>query len=669
MAPEPSRAHAARLIASLLAVSLAFATPAHALRVVNWNILNYPGNTGPARDPLYRVVLAPLAADVVVTEETQSQAGVTEFLGNLNAIEPGMWTAAPFVDGNDTDSGLFYKPGSVQFLGQWAFYPNPAYPLRYIHVYRLKPVGYSSDAAEFRIYSLHLKASSGSSNVTDRYNECVGLRDSLNAMPPGTHVLVVGDYNFYTGLEPGMQKLIEVQPDSVGGPIGRLYDPLGLQNIAWQDNTFMQSAWTQSTCKTSDPNPCAPGAATGGLDDRFDLILPTYPLQDGAGIELVPGSYIVVGNDGQHHNNSIMDPPTIPEGATYAAALHGVSDHLPVRVDLRLPALVEVSSAPIAFGSVITGATVSQTRPVTNAAPAPGETLLYAYSAPPGFTAPAGPQAAAAGATNDDAIGLDTATPGAYSGALGFTSNSVDAANATIPVSGTVLRHAVASLDSAVVLGTTTLDFGTHDVGEFDSQSVRVHDQGWDALQARLSLTGGAIAGGAGRFSIVGGFSPSLVAGTGRTFDVAFDAGGAVQDSLYEATLTFSSSDEALPGATARPDLTVTLQATLHTGGTTAVGDQPPSATMLYAPFPNPIAGRATVRFDLARAGDVALEVFDLSGRRAATLMRGPLQPGRYSVQWNGLGENGAPVRAGLYFVRLSAPGTGAQSARVAVIR
>jgi hypothetical protein len=49
--------------------------------------------------------------------------------------------------------------------------------------------------------------------------------------------------------------------------------------------------------------------------------------------------------------------------------------------------------------------------------------------------------------------------------------------------------------------------------------------------------------------------------------------------------------------------------------------------------------------------------------------MKGALEPGRYSVQWNGLGEDGAPVRAGLYFVRLTAPGGGMQSSRVAVIR
>src|SRR5262249_25295025 len=158
-----TRTPATRWLASISAVLalVVLAAPAHALRLMDYNILNYPGTTGPTRDPFYRTILAPLSPDMLVTEETTSQAGVTEFLGSLNTMEPGQWAAAPFVDGNDTDCGMFYKPGKLQFLGQWAFYPNPANLLRFVHVYRLKPVGYSSDAAEFRIYALHLKASMG----------------------------------------------------------------------------------------------------------------------------------------------------------------------------------------------------------------------------------------------------------------------------------------------------------------------------------------------------------------------------------------------------------------------------------------------------------------------------------------------------------------------------
>jgi hypothetical protein len=664
MAPEPSRTPASRwlsVVSAGFAALLALAAPAHALRLIDWNILNYPGTTGPTRDPSYRTVLSLVSPDVLVTEETTSQAGVTEFLGSLNTMEPGQWAAATFVDGNDTDSGLFYKPGKLQFLGQWAFYPNPASLLRYVHVYRLKPVGYSSDAAEFRIYSVHLKASMGFE--AQRLAECTGLRDSMNAMPAGTHAFIAGDFNFYTGLEPGMQKVIENQVNN----IGQVYDPLGLQNQPWQDNTTMQPAWTQSPCKTGDVG-CAPGASTGGLDDRFDLILPTNPWKDGLGLELVAGTYISVGNDGAHHNNSIQDPPTIPEGAAYATALHSVSDHLPVRVDIRLPALLSVSSAPIAFGTAIVGATVGTTLSVTNNAPTPGEVLSYAYAPPTGILAPVGTLTAAAGVTNLDAISLDTSAPGVYSGGLQLASNSVDGPNVNITVSGTVLRHAVASLDSGSVQAAGSLDFGTHDAGQFVAQDVRVHNQGYDASQARLNLTGASITGGDGHFSVAG-TTPQLLAGIGASFSVSFDDAATTADSTYTATLTFTGGDEALPGAAAATPLAVSLSARRN-AGTTGVDDRRlPTVTLLMAPRPNPLSNSSLLRFALAKGGDTRLEIYDAAGRRVASLVHATLEPGNYSVTWDGRADGGDPLGAGLYFARLIAPGVTPHAARLAIVR
>jgi hypothetical protein len=664
MAPEPSRTPASRwlsVVSAGFAALLALAAPAHALRLIDWNILNYPGTTGPTRDPSYRTVLSLVSPDVLVTEETTSQAGVTEFLGSLNTMEPGQWAAATFVDGNDTDSGLFYKPGKLQFLGQWAFYPNPASLLRYVHVYRLKPVGYSSDAAEFRIYSVHLKASMGFE--AQRLAECTGLRDSMNAMPAGTHAFIAGDFNFYTGLEPGMQKVIENQVNN----IGQVYDPLGLQNQPWQDNTTMQPAWTQSPCKTGDVG-CAPGASTGGLDDRFDLILPTNPWKDGLGLELVAGTYISVGNDGAHHNNSIQDPPTIPEGAAYATALHSVSDHLPVRVDIRLPALLSVSSAPIAFGTAIVGATVGTTLSVTNNAPTPGEVLSYAYAPPTGVLAPVGTLTAAAGVTNLDAISLDTSAPGVYSGGLQLASNSVDGPNVNITVSGTVLRHAVASLDSGSVQAAGSLDFGTHDAGQFVAQDVRVHNQGYDASQARLNLTGASITGGDGHFSVAG-TTPQLLSGIGASFSVSFDDAATTADSTYTATLTFTGGDEALPGAAAATPLAVSLSARRN-AGTTGVDDRRlPTVTLLMAPRPNPLSNSSLLRFALAKGGDTRLEIYDAAGRRVASLVHATLEPGNYSVTWDGRADGGDPLGAGLYFARLIAPGVTPHAARLAIVR
>ena len=61
----------------------------------------------------------------------------------------------------------------------------------------------------------------------------------------------------------------------------------------------------------------------------------------------------------------------------------------------------------------------------------------------------------------------------------------------------------------------------------------------------------------------------------------------------------------------------------------------------------------ATIAFTLpANATDVDLSVFDVSGRRVATLARGAVEAGPHTVRWDG------GTAAGIYFVRLTALGT-----------
>jgi hypothetical protein len=77
----------------------------------------------------------------------------------------------------------------------------------------------------------------------------------------------------------------------------------------------------------------------------------------------------------------------------------------------------------------------------------------------------------------------------------------------------------------------------------------------------------------------------------------------------------------------------------------------------LATPSPNPFQGTTSVRFGLARAAHVRLELFDLAGRRVRTLVDGELAAGRHAAAWDGRDERGADVRAGIYFVRFAAPG------------
>jgi hypothetical protein len=661
MAPEAGR-HGLSVPCLAVLLTLAAAAPAHAVRVVNWNLLNYPGTTAATRNPHYRTVLQPLAPDVVVVQEITSQAGVNQFRDQvLNTLEPGAWASAPFTDGTDTDNGLFYKPSKVQFLGQRAFYVSSDLE-RFVNEYRLKPVGYASDAAEIRIYSVHLKASTGSTNVAQRLREATGLRDTLNNAPPGTHTIVTGDFNIYSGAEGAFGKFLESQAVNTG----RLYDPLNAPLATWNNAAY---TWlhTQSPCNSG----CAGGFATGGLDDRFDMFLPTYNLGDGEGLDLLVETYVPVGNDTQHYNLNIIDAPEIPEGAAYAAALFGASDHLPIRVDLRLPARIDVAATPIAFGSVIVGATADRLLAVANPAEPPADTLEYAYTAPAGFVAPAGTLARLAGGASDDVIALDTSAPGAFAGDLVLASNDLDTPLRTVPVSGTVLAHAVASLDSLELIPGRLLDFGAHPSGGFSPRPVRVHNLGYNPLQARLQVLAAAFTGrDAARFTLSPAFTPALVAGTSAGWEVSFDDAGAEADSEYVATLAFACADEPLPGGAAQPALTLALRARL-TGASVAVEGPlaPPAATLLHAPFPNPVRGGTTVRFDLATPGHARVEVYDLAGRRLRGLEDRGLAAGRYAVRWDGTRDDGTVAPAGLYFVRLSGDGLGVHTARVVVVR
>ncbi len=660
MAPESRRAPL-RVLA-FAAWLLILGAPAHALRIVDYNFLNFPGPSGPARETYFRTILQPISPDVIVAEEMTSQAGVDEVVNNiLNVIEPGQWAALPFLDGNDTDCAFFYKPAKVTPLGQWGFYGD-ATLLRLIHVYRWLPVGYTSGAAEIRCYGMHLKASTGSANVARRLAEATTVRDSMNAMPPGTHAFAMGDFNFYTGLEPGMQKLIEVQANNVG----QVYDPLGLQNVAWQDNTSMTIFHTQSPCLTGGAV-CASGAATGGLDDRFDLILPTLNWNTGQGYGLVPGSYVSVGNDGQHLNLNITDPPTIPEGAAYAQALQLASDHLPVRLDLSLPAISSVASS-LDLGTAIGSASASLG--VSNLAVPPADGLTYTLSAPAGFAAPGGTLELAPGGSTTHTI---STTPGAFgprAGDLTMSSDDVDHPTRVVTLSANLLDHAHASLDSTVEQTSSAIDFGTLPASAFTTATIAVHNLGYGSLQAKLIVGSLTITGGDGHFSIVSQPPTQTVEDVGLRYGIAFDTTGATPDSQYTATLTIDSADEPLPGGQASPSLTVSLSATISSGPLAApVGPGAPASTRLYSPFPNPVSFASTIHFDLAHRAPLKLDVIDLAGRHVATLANRTFEPGRYAQPWTGRDDAGANVPAGIYFVRLSGPDVPAQAVRFALVR
>ena len=77
----------------------------------------------------------------------------------------------------------------------------------------------------------------------------------------------------------------------------------------------------------------------------------------------------------------------------------------------------------------------------------------------------------------------------------------------------------------------------------------------------------------------------------------------------------------------------------------------------LAPPAPNPSRGATLLRYRLAAAGEVRLEVVDVTGRVVRVLVDGmPRDAGFHTEQWDGRDPSGGPASAGLYFVRLRRP-------------
>lgn len=76
-------------------------------------------------------------------------------------------------------------------------------------------------------------------------------------------------------------------------------------------------------------------------------------------------------------------------------------------------------------------------------------------------------------------------------------------------------------------------------------------------------------------------------------------------------------------------------------------------------PAPNPFNGEARMAYVVGGAiGEpVDIAVFDVSGRRTRTLLRGFRNPGRYEAIWNGTDDSGARSPAGTYFFRATIGG------------
>lgn len=115
----------------------------------------------------------------------------------------------------------------------------------------------------------------------------------------------------------------------------------------------------------------------------------------------------------------------------------------------------------------------------------------------------------------------------------------------------------------------------------------------------------------------------------------------------WEFAFTIECTDSSNPPETDDQEYVVLI------GQPTDVSDkdlQTPSNFALIGNYPNPFNNSTVIKFRLADAGNIQLDIFNLLGQKIETLLSGTMSAGEHELVWNG-----DTASSGVYFYRLTA--------------
>lgn len=99
-----------------------------------------------------------------------------------------------------------------------------------------------------------------------------------------------------------------------------------------------------------------------------------------------------------------------------------------------------------------------------------------------------------------------------------------------------------------------------------------------------------------------------------------------------------------------------------HLNNESPIVPQPLSA------WPNPFNPTTTISFSVDREQWVTIEVFDVEGRRVATVAEQTFRPGIHSVTWTGRDDQTRAVPSGTYLVQVETSG-GVEVRKISLVR
>ena len=312
------------------------------------------------------------------------------------------------------------------------------------------------------------------------------------------------------------------------------------------------------------------------MDDRFDFVMPSLAANDGSGISMISGTLRNVGNDGAHFDtgvgtgNNTYFPGELTRSNALADDLEAASDHIPQILEFTVPAKLSAAFVSTVPTRAIQNAVVSLPVRVQNAASytnsAGVDDLAYALSCTGRVSGTGSGTAALQPSSTTVNVSLNTATVGAATGTVSVTSSTeaVEPAAVSLPVSVTVIRGSNPSLASATDLNTISLSLECEPDTGLATISTPLYNFGYDASQSKMDVDQVTFSGAStARFSLVSGLGANLATGA-RTLQFAFNSDGATPGE-YSAIATVRTSDEAVAGEQVR-NVTVNLAVTVGTG-------------------------------------------------------------------------------------------------------
>jgi endonuclease/exonuclease/phosphatase family metal-dependent hydrolase len=301
------------------------------MRIVDWNTMNGPNDA--TADANYQTIFQAIGnesvqghtekIDILALQETDGPGPGGNSIGRIQTVLNNLYGTSSYnvsvspADGGGDSTGFVYDSSTVTLLN--SVQVGAGTLTHNVMRGEFQPVG-SPASSIFYVYSIHLKSGDTGADATTRGSEAATLRMDADSLGEGTQVLFVGDFNMHTSAEPAWTNMY-------AAGAGQLQDVANAPGN-WLDNPAFKSLHSQD-----------PGAA---MDDRFDIQFASGEFFDGTGVDYVPNSFHIFGNNGTHTLNEKIDTGT---GASPAvlAALIAASDHLPAVGDysvLTTPAVL-----------------------------------------------------------------------------------------------------------------------------------------------------------------------------------------------------------------------------------------------------------------------------------------------------------------------------------------